>query len=104
MCLCLSLCVCVSVCVYACMCVCACACVRACVYAHIMLYVHSVEPLDDLQRVQQSIKEYLVAGMPKTSPKWTKKVGASVDLKLHIVYCVAQSSVSCLNLRNMILS
>jgi len=43
-----------------------------------------VEPADqaaELQRVQQSIKEYLTAGMPPrmsnnlcVSPKWTKKV------------------------------
>ena len=58
--------------------VCMCVCPRP----YCIVFVHSVEPLDDLQRVQQSIKEYLVAGMPKTSPKWTKKVGASIDPEL----------------------
>ncbi|XP_065887366.1 mitogen-activated protein kinase kinase kinase 2-like [Dysidea avara] len=50
-----------------------------------------MEPLEqaaELQRVQQSIKEYLVAGMPRVSnnlcvsPKWTKKVmDSSVRIK-----------------------
>ena len=48
-----------------------------------MYLINIVEPLEqaaELQRVQQSIKEYLVAGMPRVSnnlcvsPKWTKKV------------------------------
>lgn len=61
-------------------CICVCVC------------VHSVEPLEqqaDLQRVQQSIKEYLVAGMPKTncvSPKWNKKVGTCCIA--YLTHCV----------------